>query len=438
MLLKPRYPHLNAQHPLAKGLVGAWPFFEGGGGVVRDLSGRQNHGTIAVAPWVGGDFGSCLSFATTASVSVPANASLQPGTFTISALVKSTSTTGGAYLRIVDQRYNGGFALTLEGGTGKALIAVQGTLVAGTTVIANDNKWHLVTGTYDGTTARIYLDGLLEGSAAASAPSYAGDPLTIGLNQTTNPNAEGWVGPIAGVALYNRALTAAEEFQLYRDSFDIYRSDHRWPPRAKASAASGAAVGAAAGVGAATGVGASAAKSPGAAAGTGTATGVGASAAAAVGAASGVGTATGVGASAAAGVGAASGTGTATGASPAVAPTAYASVRANAVPAIPEDGAVDPQTLRTRLLMISRTVNLLLRGKANVVTTLTLTASATSTTLTDERIGPASYIALSPLTENATILDLAPYISSRSSGSAVITHGSTPASDCTYSVLILG
>lgn len=89
-------------------------------------------------------------------------------------------------------------------------------------------------------------------------------------------------------------------------------------------------------------------------------------------------------------------------------------------------------------VMIARAVNLLLKGKVNAVTTLTLNVSATSTTLTDDRVGPASHIALTPLTSSATALDIAPYVSARGKGSATISHGSSPASDLNFSVLILG
>src|SRR5205085_9578876 len=85
------------------------------------------------------------------------------------------------------------------------------------------------------------------------------------------------------------------------------------------------------------------------------------------------------------------------------------------------------------LVMIARALNQVLNGKINASTTLTLTANATSTTLTDDRIGPSSHIALTPLTSSATALDIAPYVSSRGSGTATISHGSSTATDLTFS-----
>ena len=88
--------------------------------------------------------------------------------------------------------------------------------------------------------------------------------------------------------------------------------------------------------------------------------------------------------------------------------------------------------------MIARTLIGVLRGKINATTTITLTQSATSTTLTDDRIGPSSHIALVPLTSSATAIDIAPYISARIPGSATISHGSSSANDLNFSVLIIG
>jgi len=90
------------------------------------------------------------------------------------------------------------------------------------------------------------------------------------------------------------------------------------------------------------------------------------------------------------------------------------------------------------LTQIARALNLVLGGKLNARTTLTLTASATSTTLTDTRIGPNTHIALTPLTSSATAIDIAPYISAQTKGSATISHGSSTASDLNFSALLIG
>jgi hypothetical protein len=70
------------------------------------------------------------------------------------------------------------------------------------------NTWVHLAGTYDGSTLRIYVNGTLAGSAAASGTltSYAG-PLRLAAN---GAGSEGWNGTIDEVRLYSRALSASE------------------------------------------------------------------------------------------------------------------------------------------------------------------------------------------------------------------------------------
>jgi hypothetical protein len=91
---------------------------------------------------------------------------------------------------------------------------------------------------------------------------------------------------------------------------------------------------------------------------------------------------------------------------------------------------------------LSRFLNNLLTGKINVGGTVTLTADATSTTLTDPRITYASNIILTPTTADAAA-ELAGgtlYISEadRMNGSVVITHANDASEERTFRYSILG
>lgn len=83
-------------------------------------------------------------------------------------------------------------------------------------------------------------------------------------------------------------------------------------------------------------------------------------------------------------------------------------------------------------------INRILQGKLNAVTTVTLTAGATSTTLTDSRISAESFIGLTPTTANAATATAVLRVSAKTSGSATLTHNSTADTDRTYDVLIIG
>lgn len=82
---------------------------------------------------------------------------------------------------------------------------------------------------------------------------------------------------------------------------------------------------------------------------------------------------------------------------------------------------------------IARTLNLVLNGKQNVTTTVTLTAGVTTTTLYDSRIGYFSVVLLMPTTANAAGALATTYIAP-GDGNAVITHLNAATVDRTFRV----
>ena len=109
-------------------------------------------------------------------------------------------------------------------------------------------------------------------------------------------------------------------------------------------------------------------------------------------------------------------------------------------PAVPDVG-VDEKEHRRRL---ARAINGLLQGKMNAVTTVTLTANSATTTLTDDRITPKSFIGFMPTTANAAAALANLYVSNRMStngtviGNATLTHANNAQTDRTFTVLIIG
>lgn len=83
-------------------------------------------------------------------------------------------------------------------------------------------------------------------------------------------------------------------------------------------------------------------------------------------------------------------------------------------------------------------INQLMLGRLNARTDVTL-STGTTTTLTDSRIGPGSYIGMMPQTASAMkALTTGFYINSRTKGSASITHTSFTNTDQTFTALIIG
>ena len=87
---------------------------------------------------------------------------------------------------------------------------------------------------------------------------------------------------------------------------------------------------------------------------------------------------------------------------------------------------------------LAQGVNGARQGKLNAVTQITLTASSTTTTLTDARIGSTTGIFFSPLTADAAAAIGGLYVSSQQKGQATLTHASTASIDRTFNVLLIG
>ena len=89
---------------------------------------------------------------------------------------------------------------------------------------SSDNQWHMLTATYDGTTAKIYLNGILNNSETITSGwenielAYnANTPFTLGAEaQTiTSPIAGTYVGNLSDCRIYCTALSADDILQLY-------------------------------------------------------------------------------------------------------------------------------------------------------------------------------------------------------------------------------
>ena len=75
--------------------------------------------------------------------------------------------------------------------------------------ISTVNRWYHVAGTYDGSTIRIYVDGILQGSAPASIPIGNTAPLTAGFHDMSN-FLYYLTGDLCEVRIWNFARTASE------------------------------------------------------------------------------------------------------------------------------------------------------------------------------------------------------------------------------------
>ena len=85
-----------------------------------------------------------------------------------------------------------------------------------TDVIAN--AWHHVVGTSDGSTARLYINGI-EDNTASSTLADNTNSLFIGALSASDPNT--WNGTIDEVAVWNRTLSADEIHDIYQRGLEL-------------------------------------------------------------------------------------------------------------------------------------------------------------------------------------------------------------------------
>jgi hypothetical protein len=196
------------------GLVAAYGFNEGSGLTVNDTSGNANTGAITGATWsTGGRFGGALSFNGTSNwVTVNDAASLDLTTgVTLEAWVNPAAL-GSVWRTVVLKEQPGGLVYALYANTdssrpsGHVFTAAEHD-TRGTAAVAA-NTWTHVATTYEGTTLRMFVNGVQVSAAAVSGSiRVSTGVLRIGGNAVWG---EHFSGLIDEVRIYNRALSAAE------------------------------------------------------------------------------------------------------------------------------------------------------------------------------------------------------------------------------------
>lgn len=207
---------IDWSHPLASGLVGCWLMNEGSGSTVQDLSGNGKHGTLGATTWAAGKFGSCLGFDGGDTINIT-GFSLS-GSYTWSFWVCSTDTTANTDLfdcqtgrMIVLWRQSD--MLTLYDGNYRYFGSTP------------SSGWHHVVFVASATTltCSCYMDGVQSGITRTYTPVNIGGSVAIGSRYSGDDNY--FNGLMSSCAIYNRALSASEIAQLYREPFGMIVQD---------------------------------------------------------------------------------------------------------------------------------------------------------------------------------------------------------------------
>ncbi len=224
----------SQENQSTSGLVGYWPMNgpDVSSTTAYDRSGQGNNGTLTNGPTPTiGKVGQALDFNGSTNyvdLGIPSSLNLASANkFTLSAWVYPTSAPNG--VGVISEMYTPtSTTVQYEIGFDQNLGAVTGSKLAvgfydGSWRIVKDsgnielNQWAFISGTWDGTTLRLYKNGVEINSSTpgGSLPSSNFDKVVIGKRHDVGGLTNFFPGKIDEVRIYNRALTAAEISALY-------------------------------------------------------------------------------------------------------------------------------------------------------------------------------------------------------------------------------
>ncbi len=200
-----------ADHPVAY-----WRMDDATGSTMADASGNANNGRYVGAYTLGqasAIAGGAVAFDGQSGAATVVNSpSLQVNMVTIEAWIKKRTDTeygvyvaknvapgggaGSGWFQLLNSHHNGQleFRVTSDG----APVVVSNSTLA-------LNTWYYVVATYDGATAKLYVNGKLDGTLKVTAvPKQTSDPLFIGRRTDGLFND----ATLADVAIYSVALSA--------------------------------------------------------------------------------------------------------------------------------------------------------------------------------------------------------------------------------------
>jgi hypothetical protein len=243
--VKPTNPQINRSHPLARGLVGAWAFEDGGGSVLRDVSGHGLNGTLTnmeATDWVGSEYGGALDFdAADDYVQCPTHSLFDcidyDRHWSVSAWVRWD---GGAskmvWGKATETVYKGAYTYANTGG--ELSFSVNNNFGTGnrlfvtTDLALTSGQWAHVVWVYRGvagvtnteTAMSVYIDGVEASLTLNYGPgvSASANDGTFQIGARAANASYLWDGSISDLRLWSRSLSANEIAASFARPFDLY------------------------------------------------------------------------------------------------------------------------------------------------------------------------------------------------------------------------
>jgi hypothetical protein len=184
---------------------------ESAGNALADASGNGNTGTFTGTPaWTTGRIAGSANLTSGSFLQVEPSASLNSPTAALSMggwFYRDVNPTTDEYIAYRRNAARGSVVHLLQGAGGVLCFSINEDQVCDGTALPG--RWHHVAGTWDGTTKRLYLNGVLRAVDATAGPiAFDNDhSLFLGSNQGGSLS---FSGRLDDWRLYNRALSGAE------------------------------------------------------------------------------------------------------------------------------------------------------------------------------------------------------------------------------------
>ncbi|MHC4499449.1 MAG: LamG domain-containing protein, partial [Planctomycetota bacterium] len=211
---------VSCSYATADGLVGWWKFDEGKGETIADSSGHGNNGTVfGITAWVDGFVGPKALKITGGGVKIADSPLLRPPKVTVAMwfnLAGKQVPSARLFQKGKDNEetinFQGG-----EGGIGFSLAtAPRENRGINTKHRFEIGKWYHITGIYDGSELRVYVDGKISNKQTVEPfVPYAGEDQPLVIGNRFPDMARPFNGIVDDVRVYTRPLSETEVWELY-------------------------------------------------------------------------------------------------------------------------------------------------------------------------------------------------------------------------------
>lgn len=229
---------LNRNHPLSRGLVGLWPFNEGLGNKVFDLSGNGNTGTLTNMSNIWENGGVLISGDADDVIAIlhKSNFNFNGGDCSFEILFKVKALPDSAFAEGLICKYPADVGRTESTASWinnnspykyefRCRDADNDSMVASSiTGAVVGARIHLV-GVRDGSYVYIYINGVQEGSDSNATVGSCDNSDDLNIGRYGGGESSNII--VKKAALYNRALSSSEIALLYREPFCMFEQAMR-------------------------------------------------------------------------------------------------------------------------------------------------------------------------------------------------------------------